>query len=136
MKLMRKKERRERNLEGLKVLICDDSMLARKHLEEYLLKLECSIFKAKNGQEAVNIYKDEMPDIVLMDIVMPIKNGIEALCDIRLINPKAKVIMISSVGTETYLKEALKAGAVDFIQKPVEYENLEKILLKYSKGGK
>lgn len=123
-------------MEGLKVLICDDSMLARKHLEEYLLKLECSIFKAKNGQEAVNIYKDEMPDIVLMDIVMPIKNGIEALCDIRLINPKAKVIMISSVGTETYLKEALKAGAVDFIQKPVEYENLEKILLKYSKGGK
>lgn len=123
-------------LEGLKVLICDDSMLARKHLEEYLLNLECSIFKAKDGQEAVNIYKNEMPDIVLMDIVMPIKNGIEALRDIRLINSKAKVIMISSVGTETYLKEALKAGAVDFIQKPVEYENLEKILLKYSKGGK
>lgn len=123
-------------LEGLKVLICDDSMLARKHLEEYLLNLECSIFQAKDGQEAVNIYKNEMPDIVLMDIVMPIKNGIEALRDIRLINSKAKVIMISSVGTETYLKEALKAGAVDFIQKPVEYENLEKILLKYSKGGK
>lgn len=123
-------------LDGLKVLICDDSMLARKRLEEYLLDLECSIFQAKDGQEAVSIYKNEIPDIVLMDIVMPVKNGIEALRDIRLINPKAKVIMISSVGTETYLKEALKAGAVDFIQKPVEYEMLEKILVKYSQGGK
>ncbi|MGM9572424.1 MAG: response regulator [bacterium] len=123
-------------LDGLKVLICDDSMLARKHLEEYLMNLECSIFQAKDGQEAVNVYRNEMPDIVLMDIVMPVRNGIEALRDIRLINPNAKVIMISSVGTETYLKEALKAGAVDFIQKPVKYEILEKILLKYSKGGK
>lgn len=121
-------------LAGLKVLICDDSMLERKHLEEHLLNLKCSVFKAKNGQEAVNIYKNKLPYIVLMDIIMPVENGIEALHDIRLLNSKAKVIMISSVGTETYLKEALKAGAVDFIQKPVEYEVLEKILLKHSKG--
>ena len=117
------------DMKDVKFLICDDSILARKNLSGLLRSFGYeNIVEVSNGQDAVNAYMHEHPTVVLLDIVMPIKDGITATKEIMAYDPKAKVIMVSSVGTQTNLKEAIKAGAKDFIQKPVEESLLEQVL--------
>jgi two-component system chemotaxis response regulator CheY len=88
-------------------------------------------YEAKNGQEAIDLYEAHQPNIVFMDIIMPEKDGIEALRGIKVVDAKAIVIMLSSVGTKNNLKMALSLGASDFIQKPWDVNNLNTILQKY-----
>ncbi len=117
------------NENEIKFLICDDSILARKSLSSVLNSLNyTNITEVSNGEDAVNTYKQINPDIVLLDIVMPIKDGITATKEIIAYDPNATVIMVSSVGTQTNLREALKAGATDFVQKPIEKDLLAQIL--------
>ena len=117
-----------------KVLICDDSMLVRKKLADILTKLGiASIFNASNGEEVVEAYKSNQPDIVFMDIVMPGKTGLEALVDIKEYDKNAKVVMVSTIGTQSNLIAAVKAGAYEFMQKPVNADEAEKIINKVLK---
>lgn len=121
---------------GLRVLICDDSVLIRKKLRSTLEKCKCEeIFEAENGNVAVELVKVNNPDLIFMDIVMPDKDGIEALKEIMEINPNAKVVMASSVGTNDHLKEALENGAYDFIQKPISLEAIANLIEKVLKEG-
>lgn len=116
----------------IKILICDDSITIRKKLQGAItIDLPVEFCEAKNGIEALEQYKLNKPNIVFMDIIMPEKDGIEALSDIMDFDPKAVVIMLSSVGTKMNLKMALKEGATDFIQKPWDIKNLNTVLLKY-----
>lgn len=126
------------NISELKVLVCDDSILSRKKLKDCLATLGCAeIHEAADGEEAITQYEAHTPDIVFMDIVMPKKNGIEALTEILKINPKTTIIMASSVGTQSSLKDAIKAGARDFLQKPIDNEQVKKLIETYcGKGGK
>lgn len=118
-------------LNDTKVLICDDSILARKKIKDCLKSMGCmSIFEAADGQQAIDFYKEKKPDITFMDIIMPKVEGIEALKTILEINPDAKVVMASSVGTQAYLTQAIEAGACNFIQKPFDAEQIEKIITK------
>lgn len=113
----------------IKFLICDDSILARQSLTNLLRSFGyTNIIDVSNGQDAVSTYKHEHPDIVFLDIVMPVKDGITATREIIEYDPKAVVIMVSSVGTQTNLREAIKAGAKDFIQKPIEESLLKQVL--------
>lgn len=113
----------------IKFLICDDSILARQSLTNLLHSFGyTNIIDVANGLDAVNTYKHEHPTVVLLDIVMPVKDGITATREIIEYDPKAIVIMISSVGTQNNLREAIKAGAKDFIQKPVEESLLRQVL--------
>lgn len=119
---------------SLKVLICDDSVLIRKKLRGMLEKCKCEeILEADNGDAAIDVVKESTPDIVFMDIVMPNKDGIEALKEIMEIHPKAKVIMASSAGTSAHLKDAIKHGAYDFIQKPITLEAVTNVIEKVLK---
>ncbi len=112
-----------------KILVCDDSILARKNLTQMLHSFGFTeIVEVANGQDAVSAYMNEHPTVVFLDIVMPIKDGITATKEILAYDPKAIVIMVSSVGTQTNLREAIKAGAKDFIQKPVEQDLLEQVI--------
>ncbi|MBW9152666.1 response regulator [Clostridium estertheticum] len=114
----------------LKILVCDDSMLIRKKLKEVLKSCGCNnILEASNGQEAVDSYKENNPDLVFMDIIMPLKNGIEAVKEIIEFDNDAKVVMASSAVTKEHVKVAIKAGAFEFVQKPWEKEQINKILL-------
>jgi two-component system, chemotaxis family, chemotaxis protein CheY len=79
--------------------------------------------------------KANNPDLIFMDIVMPEKDGIEALKEIMEINPNAKVVMASSAGTNEHLKTALKNGAYDFIQKPLSLEAVTNLIEKVLKEG-
>ncbi|HHY72576.1 MAG TPA: response regulator [Bacillus bacterium] len=116
---------------NLKVLIVDDSILIRKKLKSILEKCQCkTISEAENGAKAIEMVKQEQPDLVFLDIVMPDKDGIEALTEIRELNPAIKVVMASSAGTQAHLKKALELGAYDFIQKPVTLEAVANIIEK------
>lgn len=113
----------------VKVLICDDSLLIRKKLKEVLKNCGCeNILEAADGQAAIDIYKESNPDLVFMDIIMPIKNGIQAVKEIMEFDKEARVVMASSAGTKEHVKEAIKVGAFEFIQKPWEKDQINKIL--------
>ncbi|MCR5223425.1 MAG: response regulator [Lachnospiraceae bacterium] len=117
------------DMKDAKFLICDDSILARKNLSALLRSFGYeNIIEVSNGQDAVNVYMHEHPTVTLLDIVMPVKDGITATKEIMAYDPKAKIIIVSSVGTQTNLREAIKAGAKDFIQKPIDQTLLEQVL--------
>ncbi|MBB3111112.1 two-component system chemotaxis response regulator CheY [Paenibacillus phyllosphaerae] len=120
----------------LTILICDDSVLIRKKLRGALEELGyADIHEAHDGEQAVAISLERHPQIVFMDIVMPVKTGIEALREIIAALPETKVVMASSVGTQSNLKEAIKAGAYDFIQKPLSQDAIARVMEKASAGG-
>ncbi len=115
----------------IKILIADDSILARKLLKDTLAEIGCANFvEAKNGTESVEKYESESPDVVFLDIVMPGINGVEATRRIMEINPDAFIVMVSSVGTKSFLQDALEAGAKDFLQKPFNAETIQSIVKK------
>lgn len=123
------------NISDMTVLICDDSMFARKKLSMSISSFGVkAVYEAADGEEAVTKYTENKPDVVFMDIIMPKVTGLEALKQIIEIDPDAKIIMASSVGTQGHLKEALKAGAVDFLQKPIADEDAMKVLENVAKG--
>lgn len=122
---------------NLRVLICDDSILIRKKLRNVLEKCKCKeIYEAENGALAVEFVEANNPDLVFLDIVMPEKNGIEALKEIKAIHPATKVVMASSAGTNEHLKEALEQGAYDFIQKPISLVAITHLIEKILKEEK
>ena len=123
------------DIQEMKILICDDSMFARKKLCNTISSFGVkAVYEAGDGEEAVSKFEECSPDVVFMDIIMPKQTGVEALAKIMDINPEAKVIMASSVGTQAHLKEALKAGATDFLQKPVADDDVKKILDSIAEG--
>jgi len=117
------------NTNDIKFLICDDSILARKSLIGILHSFGyTNIIEVSNGQDAVDYYIKEQPSIVLLDIVMPVKDGISATKEIIKLDSAARIIIVSSVGTQTHLREAIKSGAKDFIQKPIEAPLLKQVI--------
>lgn len=119
----------------MKVLICDDSILARKQLSDALKSCDSSldIIEATNGKECVEKNAKESPDIVFIDIVMPVLDGVSAVRDICSTDPDATVIIVSSVGTQKELKAAIEAGAKDFIQKPFSKDQITEVFNYYLK---
>lgn len=108
----------------LRILITDDSRLLRKKLREELEKLDCEVIEAVNGKEAITCVLEQEPDGVILDIVMPVVGGIEALQFIREVAPDVPVVMLSSMGTPQKLMQCLKMGAIDFINKPYTREQI------------
>ena len=117
-----------------KILIVDDSRTSRKILHEIVEKAGYEVVgEAENGAEGVELYEELNPDIVTLDITMPILDGIDTLKQIREMNPDAKVIMVSAAGQKSKMVDAVKYGAVDFIAKPFNEEQLLEIIAKTAK---
>ena len=113
------------------VLIVDDAAFMRMSLKMTLEKNGYAIVgEAPNGKIAVDKYKELQPDIVTMDITMPEMTGIEALQEIKKNDPKANVVMVSAMGQELLVKEAILNGAKSFIVKPFTENTLIKALEK------
>ncbi|WHH57612.1 response regulator [Petroclostridium sp. X23] len=114
-----------------KVLIVDDAAFMRLSLKTILEKNGYEIVgEAGNGNAAVIKYKEYRPDIVTMDITMPEMDGIEALKAIRQHDPKAKIVMITTMGQETRVMEAVISGAKSFIVKPFKEQHVIQTLQK------
>jgi two-component system chemotaxis response regulator CheY len=103
------------------VLIVDDSRTSRRILKSCLEKADFTVVgEAGNGEEGYLKYKELHPDIVTMDITMPVMDGIESLSLIKKENKDAKVVMITAAGQKEKMVEAIKRGAEEFIMKPFE----------------
>lgn len=108
-----------------KILVADDAAFMRTSLKLMLEKNGYEIVaEAENGKIAIDKYKEVTPDIVTMDITMPVCDGIEAVRKIKEYDKDAKIIMISSMGQECFVKEAVLAGAKGFIVKPFKEETV------------
>jgi len=107
---------------GFRVLVVDDAMFMRNMLRDVFSRSEDFevVGEAADGKEAVEKFFELTPDLVTMDIVMPLKSGIEALQEIVAKDPKACVIMCSALGQESLIVEAVQSGARDFIVKPFQ----------------
>ncbi|MDK2973915.1 MAG: two-component system, chemotaxis family, chemotaxis protein CheY [Methanofollis sp.] len=104
-----------------RILVVDDTLFMRTLLKNILFSGGHMIVgEAENGDDAIAKYQELNPDLVTMDIVMPKKNGIDALKGIRTIDPNAKVIMCTAVGQEQMVKLAVKSGARGYIVKPFQ----------------
>lgn len=104
-----------------RVLVVDDAAFMRMLVKKILTQAGHQIVgEASNGKEAVEKYKQLKPDLVTMDIVMPEMDGITAVKEIMKIDPNAKIIMITAVGQEAKVMEALKSGAKGYIVKPFQ----------------
>jgi DNA-binding NarL/FixJ family response regulator len=120
----------------INVMLVDDQQLMRDGIK-MLLELEDDIqltAEASNGREAVAIYGQQTPDVVLMDIEMPEMNGIEATRQIRALAPEARILILTTFGQADYVRNALLAGAQGFLLKAVSGKELAEGIRKVHKG--
>ncbi len=110
---------------GINVLIADDLKFIKLVLRQLVEKAGFRVVgEASNGEEAVELYQDKRPDVVLMDITMPKMDGLTALKKILKLDPEAKIIMCSALGQQSLIVQALQLGAKDFIVKPFREERV------------
>jgi len=111
-----------------RVLIVDDAVFARTIIKKVIADLDYAeiIGEASDGYEAIEAYKKLKPDLITMDLVMPGKGGIEAIEEILKISNSVKILVVSAVGQEHLIMEATEKGAKDFIQKPINKEDLKR----------
>ena len=111
------------------ILLVDDSRTSRKILRNILESAGHTIVdEATDGEQAIEKYIASKPDVITLDITMPVMDGIEALKQIKLVDSDAKVIMVSASSQKDKLIEAVKYGAEDFIAKPFEPSQIISIL--------
>lgn len=112
-----------------KVLVVDDGAFMRVLIKGMLEKNGFIVIgEAEDGNEAVRLYQELQPDITTMDITMPGKDGITALKEIIALDQDANIIMVSALGQEKYVKEAILAGAKSFVVKPFDESGLISII--------
>lgn len=108
-----------------KILIADDSAFMRKILENALKKSGShQITSVPDGSDAISKYKEVSPDVVFLDITMLKVSGLDALKEIKKMDPKAKVFMCTAVGQDTVMKEATDSGAMGYIAKPFKEDQI------------
>lgn len=105
----------------LSVVIVDDAMFMRSVLKNLLMEENINVVaEASNGLEAIKLAEEYKPDIMTLDITMPEMDGITAISKILEVSPNTKVIMVSAMGQQSMVIDAIKKGAKDFITKPFE----------------
>ncbi len=107
------------------IMITDDALFMRVMLKTILVGGGYSVtHEANNGQEAVALYRAHKPDLVLMDITMPLMDGITAVKEIKSEFPDCKIVMCTAMGQKNMVVDAIRAGAKDFIIKPFQAERV------------
>ena len=108
-----------------RLLVVDDALIMRQRIKEIAREAGWDVVaEAKNGEEALERYREYQPDLVTLDIVMPEMDGVSALKQLRKEYPQARVVMVSAVNQRDKLAECIQAGALDFIVKPFEKAGL------------
>ncbi|KZL92325.1 response regulator [Clostridium magnum] len=114
-----------------RILVVDDAAFMRLSLKTILQRNGFEVVgEASNGLEAISMYSVLKPDIVTMDITMPEMDGVEALTEIKKQDPSAKVVMISALGQESWVRRAIMLGAKGFVVKPYKEEYVIQTLSK------
>lgn len=117
----------------MKVLIVDDNILTRDMIKDILQDMSHQVVgEAGNFDEAVKTFRELSPELVLLDLIMPGKTGLEVLEELKLINPAAKVIMVTAVQQDEINKKLFEKGAAAILHKPFSYDELEAVLKQVS----
>lgn len=112
-----------------RVLIVDDASFMRKMIKDILVEADCEIVgEAKNGEEAVKLYKKLTPDLVTMDINMPKKNGITAVKEIIKEDSRANILVCSAINNPLTINKVITLGAKNFITKPFQPKTILKTI--------
>lgn len=106
------------------ILVVDDAAFMRMRMSKILTEAGYAVIQAENGLDAVAKYRDSRPDAVLMDITMPEMDGLTALKEIKSLDPTARVAMVTALGQQQIVLEAVKSGARDFLVKPCESDRV------------
>jgi two-component system chemotaxis response regulator CheY len=118
-----------------RVLVVDDSKSCRNLIKMALTQLNYTIAgEAADGQEAVDVFRSEKPDMVLLDINMPKMTGEQALPEIMAINPEAFVVMMTSVSDLTTVEKCLENGASNYIRKDTPIEEIKNMIKETWEG--
>jgi two-component system chemotaxis response regulator CheY len=120
------------------VLIVDDATFVRTRLKKIVEKMDFAevVGEASNGDDAVSLYKELKPDLVTMDLVMPNRDGIQAIEDIMTFDKTAKIIVVSAMGQELSIAEAVEKGAKEYIKKPFKDDEVYTIIERQIKNKK
>jgi CheY-like chemotaxis protein len=114
------------------VMTVDDSSLIRKILKTICEKEGCEVVEAQNATEAIKRFQEEHIDFIFMDIMFPGKNGIEALAELKMLDPTVTVVMCTSIiGQEQVIEKSIEFGASEYITKPFQEEHIRSIIKKY-----
>ncbi len=114
-----------------RLLVVDDALFMRKLICGVAAEAGWEVVgEAGNGAEAVTLYQQLHPDLVTMDLVMPVMGGLEALRQIRAIDPQAKVVVVTALDQKQALMDSIRDGAIDFIVKPFERQRVLNLLAK------
>ncbi len=119
----------------MKILVVDDSSFSRKMIIRAIpqqIKENSEIIEAENGREAIEKYEKLQPDIVFLDLTMPIMDGFEALYHIRSKYPEANVIVVSADIQQQAIKEVMELGAKAFIKKPISQDKMKEIFEQFA----
>ncbi len=117
----------------MKILIAEDDLYSRKYLEDLLRLEKYECLTAKNGEEALEIYKKNKIDVIITDIQMPRLSGLELLEEVRKERSDVLIIMTTAYGSEEFAIRALQLGANNYLKKPINVEQLLQLLAKYQK---
>lgn len=107
-----------------KIMVVDDAEFLRVRIKKLLVGAGHDVVEANNGKVAIQTYQAESPDAVLMDITMPEMDGLAALKEIKAVDANACIVMLTALGQESVVLEAIKAGAKDFVVKPFEPDRI------------
>lgn len=118
----------------VKLIVVDDEVEICDFVKRFFAERSFEVFTAYNGREALGVIEAKDPHIVLLDIKMPVLDGIETLKELNKRQKRCKVVMLTAVSDEKTMKEAKNCGAVDYITKPLSLENLEKCVLSLAEG--
>ena len=113
-----------------RILVVDDAAFMRVRAAKVLTDNGHEVAQAENGLEAIKQYVEWKPDAVLMDITMPEMDGLTALKEIRKIDPNARIAMVTAMGQQAIVMQALKDGAKDFVLKPMQADRVLAALAK------
>ncbi len=111
-----------------KIMIVDDDPFACDILRKFLAGKGYNVVVTYRSDAALGIYRQERPDVVLLDIRMPGRDGLEILQELKALDPKANVIIISAVREERVMERAKAEGALDYVKKPIVPQKLEQLL--------
>ncbi len=117
----------------MKLMIVDDSTIVRKVIEKFLKAhfpdVEL-VAEASNGVEGLRLFEEKQPDIVTMDITMPEMDGIVCMQKMLKLNPRANIVVISSLSDKDTMMEAEQKGAIGFLDKPITEDKMRELLDK------
>lgn len=115
-----------------RILVTDDAAFMRMQLKDMITKAGHEVVgEAENGEVAVERYKELKPDLVTMDITMPVMDGVQAVREIKAFDPDATVIMCTAMGQQAMVVDAIQAGAKDFLVKPFSPDRIVEALQKF-----